>query len=143
MSLEYIKKDGSENGSTVADKINAIMDKFGTSVDMTGDLDANGFAIFGQTLKKQTGLSLSVANASLLVADLTGDSTIAFTDIPTRTCEWLVMLDANGYTITWDGYVEWDGDGSEPAWGSGEDTVYFCRVSGSATIKGTKIRGGA
>lgn len=143
MALEYIKKDGSENGATVADKINAIIDEFGETSNLTSDLNANGFAIFGQTIKKWDGLSLDVSNASLLKATLSSDSTIVFTNIPIDTCEWLVEIDTNGYTVNWDSNVEWDGDGTEPEWSSGSDLVYFYRLGNSSAIKGMMTRAGA
>lgn len=144
MSLEYIKKDGSENGGSVADKINAIIDDVkSTSPELNGDLNGKGYAIYNTTLLKTEGLTLQVSSSTLLKVSLTADSTINFTDIPVKTCEWLVEVEANGYTITWPTGVVWDGIGSEPNWSDGKDMAYFYRIEGETTIYGMRTREGA
>ncbi len=111
---------------------------------LSGNLDGGGKSVFNSTSSVETGFVLDLSTDNVLVASLTVDSSINFTNIPAIGCvDWLLELEAGGFTITWQAAVEWDGDGTEPEWTTGTDTAYFYTTDGGTTIKGMMVRAGA
>ncbi len=117
--------------------------KYDTTPELGGSLNGLSETIYNTTIATVTGLTLSLAIGNILKATLTSDSSIAFTNIPSGSTDWLVEVAAGGFTITWNAAVEWDGDGVEPEWSDGVDTAYFYTTNGGTTIKGMRVRAGA
>ncbi len=117
--------------------------KYDTSPELGGDLDGLGETIYNTTIGTTTGLALNLSSGNILKATLTTDNSISFTNIPSGSIDWLAEITSGGFTITWDGAVEWDGDGTEPKWSLGTDTAYFYTTDGGTTIKGMRVRAGA
>ncbi len=117
--------------------------KYDITPELGGNLNGLGKTIYNTTIATVTGLTLNLTTGSILKAVLTTDSTIAFTNIPAGSTDWLVEVTSGGFTITWDAIVEWDGDGAEPEWTEEVDTAYFYTTDGGTTIKGMRVRAGA
>jgi len=110
------------------------------SPELGANLNALGRTIYNSTIGTTTGLTLAVSVSNILKATLVADSPISFTNISSGSTDWLVEIESAGFTVTWDTAVEWDGDGTEPEWGTGVDTAYFYTTDGGTTIKGMRVR---
>ena len=115
-----------------------------TSPELGGNLNGKGKVIFNTISAVTTGLSLDLSVSNVLKATLSADSSITFTNILSGgMIDWIIEVDAGGFTITWPTAVTWDEDGTEPQWTTGVDTAYFYSTDGGTTIKGMRVRSGA
>ncbi len=150
-SLSYVSKVAENVGFAPADypakwlqrdiSLTELSDD--TSPQLSGNIDARGYAVTNYSIESSTGISLDLSQATMLIANLSESSAISFTNIPAGASIWVVELSANGYTPSWDATVVWDGDGEEPEWSAGKDLVQFYTTDGGTHILGMRVREGA
>ncbi len=115
-----------------------------TNPSLGGDLNALGGKVHNVTVSTTTGLSLPLNTSNILIAELTVDSTIVFSNIKEEGfTQWYVIIASEGYTALWDDRVSWDDGDTEPSWSTTKsDLAYFYTTDGGATIKGMRIAKG-